>query len=1724
MAFETIRRGREKLITFLQRAPDLILDDTAAQGFVSEAEYEALGKLSDPKEKIRKLLVKVQIKGEQTCQQFLEGIRSLFSDLPPDLWPPTSACTDLKQGDCCLDEVLVNGGPENPEVEVVKAEDELSAKDSKDKELENVSGEQEPGQEAMETDISDEGVKSFLMKLGLPERSSRKLTMGDVLEITPECLATVTPQSLEDLPWHFLRKLMALSGTARNTALVHQDEEDGDEEVDVDDDWFFLRGMDSGVSVNPLDVLCAVLFCSDSFLQQEIFLKMSMCQFALPLILPSPKCIFMLWALRDIVRKWRPHCLIEKRGFREESLVRTSMPTISFVRMGRSGLSKSRLLNEVLSSPQQHHDFFVHRDIECGSAPREISDGLVEISWYFPGGRENSDLFPKPVAVTNLRGDIESHWLQFSFLTEVSSAVFIITENMSDKQFEMLTTLQGSASKYYFILNVDGEKSKETLRFLNKLAPLLSMTKSQILVKEKNKNTPEFVKKLRSAIRNIVNSPQKVINIEDMAKVSQELGIQTDEDTKNCQNGTLHANEIVEEIEDVVVYKKEMLKLQGDLWRNLAKVEKELCRMKRQGDTPAEDYKAQLREKLIALRSQQNQYDITNGITKFINGIQQLHPVEKRHFLKWLKFNLDCLARTNLSKLREEYKEHYHTAGNDPGQLAQLDELISKSSLGVEHFMRELGQFYEAEYMMVKECKITEKYRQFVHLPGIAADLMLEGFPMELIDGDASNIPLQWITDVLTALHSKLEGKSRMKVLTVLGVQSTGKSTLLNTMFGLQFAVSSGRCTRGAFMTLLRVSENFQQELNCDFILVIDTEGLKAPELAKLEDSYEHDNELATLVIGLSDITLVNLAMENATEMKDILQIVVHAFLRMEETGHKPNCQFVHQNVSDVSAHDQNMRDRKLLLEQLNEMTRAAARMEKQFREVSFSDIMDYNPEKHNWYIPGLWHGVPPMAPVNMGYSESVSDLKRSLFEFMRTCSRNRHSKDIPQFVEWVRSLWNAVKHENFIFSFRNSLVADAYNQLSVKYSEWEWDFQKEMHLWVTKADTAIQNQSLEDIESGAFDKLRLEADQKLRNGQQKILQCIQNYFESDGESLHLIEKYREDFIRSAKGLREQLESYCIHKCQQAIFIRKGQSKIDSLQATYAKTMQGKVNSLLEECKRKKSKLSFFELNGEFEKMWKESLLELPPSNLTRRDIYADVHHQLRKDLEVCGSSANQHLQNLPCFSARPRNPFIVKDCYLKKSAIRKITGFINNYTGLFSDYTQQLYEYAKSLICVSGSYVMEKVNTKGDYDETYCRELLRLINKSIRGKDFQKLHSTIYFEVDLKYFILGEAADAFQEIHIKFFKANDPHRRLEKLKPQYLSTFSDLYYEKDACQKRAKDFCDLCLRPALVDHLHKRLGIEIVDDFLSSRQSLQYGSRSFFQFTVQKTLLEEEEFDDYVKYINSYEEFVKSWIQAHLIDHYRQREGLATLERGILSTAVKKATEVLESYEDQTGTLAEFLEHFCQEMGEELVISKDGLDVVLFNNTANAESFSAEIQACIPTVIEDILSENFKMSIEAILASIPFKPQDEIFKRVFGCGKQCPFCKVPCEAGGGNHQEHFASVHRPQGLGRYRYVETNILVYSLCSSDVSSNATFQNQDTAWNPHPYKQYRRYYPDWRIQPDASITASDYWKFVFKVFNQQFARKYRALPADLPEDWERLTKQQALESIQEAFNME
>ncbi|KAG9330466.1 hypothetical protein JZ751_024276, partial [Albula glossodonta] len=835
----------------------------------------------------------------------------------------------------------------------------------------------------------------------------------------------------------------------------------------------------------------------------------------------------------------------ESKGFVEQSIVLTELPLISFVRLGNSSLSKSHILNQILSNPQEYHDTFIHRNLTRGNIPRRISNGLVEISWYLPCGKGNMDIFPEPVAVANLRGDINAFDTQFSFLCKISAAMFVFCDDFQES-CEVLNPKNIKAQLFLVCSSQNRSFSKEALK---KQVTRLQIPTNHIILKTQKVNDAEFIKKLHVTVNDVIKKNQLKVSVNQMSAIAHELGIPVDEDYVHCQEAKVKVDAITAGISDILEYKQTQLPLQGEICKELAKLEREECRLKNVGDKNIEEYKSELNQEKQRFRETQKNHGMSTALSCFISALSG-HRQERSYFLKWMKINLDHLSLKHLSGLREKYKDLCLNSPQNKELIAKLDRQIASSSLGVEHFLREMGQLYEVA------CSLPENdpYRQQMkNLPRYCAQLLLDGFPVELIDGDASIIPLQWVKDVLTELHNLTQSNNRIRVITVLGVQSSGKSTLLNTMFGVQFSVSSGKCTRGAFMILIRVQEDFRQQLGCDFIMVIDTEGLKSPELAQLADSYEHDNELATLVVGLSDITVINIAMENSTEMKDILQIVVHAFLRMKEVGKKPCCMFVHQNVADVSAHDMNLRDRKLLLEQLNEMTQAAARMEKTDENKKFTDVMEYDPERNTWYIPGLWHGTPPMAPVNAGYSETVSDFKSSIIEALKGLKKIRSAHTVPEFLEWTSSLWKAVKYENFIFSFQNSLVADAYLKLCAEFNEWDWTFRKHMHNWMREAETTILNLGMAAPESqdfsldATFNNLKIQCHTELDKEEKQMIDNISEYYKRPEGHVNLVQKYKEDFVNSAKSLKMDIENSAIIKLNEALKRKKGMEELERM-------------------------------------------------------------------------------------------------------------------------------------------------------------------------------------------------------------------------------------------------------------------------------------------------------------------------------------------------------------------------------------------------------------------------------------------------------------------------------------------------------------------------------------------------------------------------------------------------
>ena len=85
-------------------------------------------------------------------------------------------------------------------------------------------------------------------------------------------------------------------------------------------------------------------------------------------------------------------------------------------------------------------------------------------------------------------------------------------------------------------------------------------------------------------------------------------------------------------------------------------------------------------------------------------------------------------------------------------------------------------------------------------------------------------------------------------------------------MYNLDFAVTAARTTKGINMRILK-SRNKR-----DTFILLDTEGLRALELKHLNQRQQrkNDNRLATFVLGIADICLVNLEKFDHTHLSGI--------------------------------------------------------------------------------------------------------------------------------------------------------------------------------------------------------------------------------------------------------------------------------------------------------------------------------------------------------------------------------------------------------------------------------------------------------------------------------------------------------------------------------------------------------------------------------------------------------------------------------------------------------------------------------------------------------------------------------------------------------------------------------------------------------------------------------------------------------------------------------------
>ena len=875
-------------------------------------------------------------------------------------------------------------------------------------------------------EVQDQSLANFddlLRSLGLEEYYPQKLKENESSVVRK--VSKIPLKKPKKIPFVVLQKLMMVNTECRSSLFEPPNRKSKEQEL-------------HDGTVHPMDALLALILCSDHFLRQIVFSKLAVCQLAVPFLLPDAKkgtVTLLLWAMRSIVKEY-----YFSGETREERIIECKAPIVSFMRYGElPNISKSELINTIMFN--YNNNTFFHWNLVKGEPLRVAADGLVDMGWYLPSKNQMKNLFPCVVTIANLHGDCSVHTKQLHFLAKCSFTNVVLVNSLdvlSDDDIGMLRALSKVPGG---LVLLSCEQSEETSKLLKGVAY------SEIsLLDSGYKKSFQTVKDEFKNILQKQSLTKHIHSITECVALAKEIDIVIDEETEECKCGRELALDHIDRVKSETHNKDELFPLQGkELWHKWAKENKALHRIPSYIHSEIEKYKQEKirAKKEIRLQQWKQMSSVPLLVSKFYSNIIYLENGEEAtsYYLYWIKLFLDDHSREVRKKLYPKYTQEKMKLPNSEKKFKEIVDRMIAASIGLYHFMREFGQMYETAQEMKKSYPPADTL--VVQLPMIAARLLLSGHSFEIMDGDASHVPITWVSAVLEEVTRQLHNPNVL-VVSVLGVQSTGTSTLLNTVFGLQFPVSAGRCTRGVFMQLVSLDRKLSKKMNYSHILVIDTEGLRAPELSS-ELSNIHDNEIATFVIGIADVTIINQFGEVFAEMENILQIVVHALLRMKEVKKKSKVVFVHQNVPGLLAREKGDHGRLSFKQMLDEMTLLAAKEERcESKYKSFNDVIKFRDDEDVFNFPSLWKGDPPMAPVNPGYSDKALKLKSHV---LKTPSHY----SMCSFIKHLNGVWGSILYEDFVFSFKNTLEVAAYSSLEKALSQWQWKLQKEMLAWERK-------------------------------------------------------------------------------------------------------------------------------------------------------------------------------------------------------------------------------------------------------------------------------------------------------------------------------------------------------------------------------------------------------------------------------------------------------------------------------------------------------------------------------------------------------------------------------------------------------------------------------------------------------------------------------------------------
>jgi hypothetical protein len=970
-------------------------------------------------------------------------------------------------------------------------------------------------------------------------------------------------------------------------------------------------------------------------------------------------------------------------------------------------------------------------------------------------------------------------------------------------------------------------------------------------------------------------------------------------------------------------------------------------------------------------------------------------------------------------------------------EISNLNEEIENNNITFDHFYSEIFNFYDFYHSMEYE-KENHDYL-FENLKKAYIREVMDGYPIHIIRNNLISIHHEFLEEIFGDENFR---NKKYFVVSILGMQSSAKSTLLNYLFGTSFKVSSGRCTRGIYASIIQ-TENRKEN-----IILLDTEGLSSIE----GHDKLFDHQMALMCFGLSHLVLINHKGELSKNLQELLEISLYAMNYMSILNKSnPKIFFVlrDQIEREGDKHNAALAKAKMQLQDIANK-----------QNINLEDVMKIDLENlillPSAFKENTENGINIISPSNT-FSKEVLKLRKKIFgEFENIKSANKLTH-LHNFYNHASNLWTSFNKYGIDLLSCDSLreyeqkleINDEIKKLVETENK---KLSKDINLYLETSYDSVKSLSkliddqyeiyITNVYNESIKWIIYEIEDIFKNKRQFPQKIIDEGFETIKDNMNLLKKHmlyfwKTKFVYLNRDIQtKQLQSEIKNRIEREIeriveYCEEEKEVLDNLSNVTAQYKKKLIENIplpvLEEIKKSCFQTFNYCAKFPFPKIKFSELEEMDKINKKNW-----VHFNFADNLtSVLSKSINP--REIKDMDAEKLNVLIEFEEFMKNLFLNfEKTEVVSDDKVLF--YTTQIENFLKT------------DNSKNGFDR---------FNKDILYKDLSlifitKLSEIIYENQNKKYikeinFITDNISNIYKESIDLFNTRKDNLQFTEKLAESYLiSLFNNvrLLHSAQIISIVEKEFEDLPKDP---------------EDFIRYAYEISFNrknSRNVYKFVmdINKFLLEI--FYDLVK--NKKENIVhifKDKFETDLINKRKKFEvlinsfQLENKRRGIEKFCLKDFNYAV----NYSGEISDYIE------------VKNIYDKIEFNLNDFCQIFLSAVRNFYSdTSVSNSMLQNTFTEIETRMNNF----LEDKKNLIIGCQHVCPFCNSKCIKPAGEHSNHQA-IHVINGFGGCKCVDNNEAILEYCLSKA-------NMERKWrNPRDPTQFHKgivevcefHFPDW-----------------------------------------------------------